>query len=328
MRQPGTKKYMLWLFPEKVILIFKIMSVNLNNLKVSMSSIIDIDCREVTLLLNSWISDRLSLDSLNWLKEKQAKIAEVIPEEQFFTSFSSVPRYVGKKDLNLTSEDLLKASEIKPGWFPVHWSIDQTVRCLLILSLNKQQQDKYLKTINQLFLNADVSELVALYQSLPVLPYPEKLVERAKEGIRSNMTAVFNAVALRNPYPAQYLDESAWNQMVLKALFVGSPLSPIIGLDQRANQTLARMLWDYAHERWAAKRPVTPELWRLVGPFANPEMLADIEKVFNQPEEINQKAAALACSMSTLPEAQTLLATRPDLKNLITQSELTWETLI
>lgn len=308
--------------------IFKIMSVNLNNLKVSMSSIINIDCSEFTRLLNTWISDRVSLDSLNWLTEKQAKVAEGLSDGQFFTSFSAVPRYVGKKDLNLSSEDLRKASEIKPGWFPGDWSLDQTARTFLLLSLNNQDQDKYLSIINQLFFNADVRELVTLYQSLPLLSYPEQLLERAKEAIRSHITAVFNALALKNPYPAEYLDEPAWNQMVLKAVFVGSPLYQIWHLDNRANETLARILWDYAHERWAASRDVTPELWRLVGPFANLNMIADLEKVLNQPDEINQKAAALACSMSSLPEAEALLDTRSDLKKLIEEGDLTWDTLI
>ena len=56
--------------------------------------------------------------------------------------------------------------------------------------------------------------------------------------------------------------------MVLKALFVETTLAPIVGLDERANPELARILRDYAHERWAAGRPVSPELWRCVGPFA------------------------------------------------------------
>ncbi len=66
--------------------------------------------------------------------------------------------------------------------------------------------------------------------------------------------------------------------MILKAVFVGSPLDLIQGIDHRANPELARMLTAYAHERWAAKRPVIPELWRPVGRFADAEILADLEK--------------------------------------------------
>ena len=76
-----------------------------------------------------------------------------------------------------------------------------------------------------------------------------------------------------NPYPAENLNEAAWNQMVLKAFFTEKPIDQIIGLDERANERLARTLSDYAHERWAAHRSVNPLLWRCVAPFINEQML-------------------------------------------------------
>ena len=38
--------------------------------------------------------------------------------------------------------------------------------------------------------------------------------------------------------------------MILKALFIGTALQPIEGLERRWNPDLSRMLCDYAHERW------------------------------------------------------------------------------
>lgn len=112
--------------------------------------------------------------------------------------------------------------------------------------------------------------------------------------------------------------------MVLKAIFVGSPLHLILGLDRRANPQLARMLADYAHERWAAKRPVTPELWRPVGRFADTGIVTDLEKVLTAPDSAQQEAAALACAQCPLPQAQELLARYPDLQSSINQGRLTW----
>jgi hypothetical protein len=92
---------------------------------------------------------------------------------------------------------------------------------------------------------------------------------------------VFNAVALYNPYPAEYLDDLAWNQMILKALFVGTPLYPIYGLKRRNNPQLSKMLLDYARERLAAKRTVNPELWKLAATF-QPEEVARLKAAFDK----------------------------------------------
>ncbi|MEG5054998.1 MULTISPECIES: EboA family metabolite traffic protein [unclassified Microcoleus] len=281
----------------------------------------------ITNLLRCWLSRHIAEEAFTWLEEKRQQISQGATERVFFTTFSAVPRYIGKKDLVLTAEDLQAAEEIRPGWSPSHWSIDRVGRTLLLLALPHNNVTTYMRSLEQLFTTADVGELVTLYQSLPLLPYPELHLERADEGIRSNMTAVFNAVALHNPYPADYFGTPAWNQMILKAVFVGSPLHQIWGIDRRANLELARMLIDYARERWAAKRPVNPELWRLVGAFADGVIVATLEKVLNQPDVVQQEAAALACSQSTLPQAQALLARRPDLRSLIEQGDLTWRSL-
>ncbi len=289
-----------------------------------MSSSTHVYLTSITALLRRWLSQCVAKEGLTWLEEKREQISGGVLERVFFTAFSAVPRYTGKKDLELTPEDLQAAEAMRAGWFPDHWSVDQAARTLLLLGLPPDNVEKYLWTLEQVFTTADEGELIALYQSLPLLPYPERHYARAAEGVRSNMTTVFNAVALRNPYPADYFDNIAWNQMVLKAIFVGSPLHLILGLDHRANPELARMLTDYAHERWAAKRLVTPELWRPVGQFADASIVADLEKVLTAPDSAQQEAAALACSQCPLPQAQELLARHPDLQSSINQGRLTW----
>jgi hypothetical protein len=219
----------------------------------------------ITGLLYHWLSRQVGQNELTWLEKKRRQIAEGASNLVFFTAFSAVPRYIGKQDLQLTQDDWQAIETIRPGWFPGNWSIDRVARILLILALPQHNPDEYVQKVEQVFNAADVSELVTLYQALPLLPFPERFRLRAAEGIRSNMTAVFNAVALQNPYPAEYFDNIAWNQMVLKALFVGSPLHLIYGLEKRNNSDLSQMLIDYAHEREAANRSVSPELWELVG---------------------------------------------------------------
>ncbi len=239
-----------------------------------------IKTNKIIALLSSWLKTRISAESLVWLERKQQEITQNAQERNLFTSFSSVPRYLGKQKLELSTEELQLATELIPDWNPSHWSVDQVGRTLLILSFPQEHEARYIATLDKIFAAADVGELIALYQSLPLLPYPEKFTLRAAEGIRSNMTSVFNAVALHNPYPAKYLDNLAWNQMILKALFISSPLQLIYGLKQRNNYQLSQMLIDYARERLAAKRTVNHELWQLILPF-NPQVVADLEPVLN-----------------------------------------------
>lgn len=278
-------------------------------------------------LLHRWLTSQISREGLVWLEEKRMQIAGGAPARMFFTAFSAVPRYTGKGALQLSLDDLRAAETVRPGWRPDRWSVDQAARTLLVLALPAEPIATYEQTLKAIFEAADGGELVALYQALPLLPDPERRQKQAAEGVRTNMTAVFNAIAHHNPYPADYLDQLAWNQMVLKALFVGSPLAEIQGLDRRTNPALAQMLIDYAHERWAAGRSVSPGLWRAIGPFTNPAMAADLERVLASSDPVQKAAVALTCAQSETPQIQALLHAYPDLQAQIQSGQLTWSSL-
>ena len=235
---------------------------------------------KIITLLSTWLNTRASDKGLTWLNQKIAEIGLNKTEKTLFIAFSAVSRYLEKQKLKLSPEELQAAQELILGWNPFNWTLDQVGRILLILSFPHENQARYGATLDKIFAAADVGEAIALYQSLPLLPDPENFKLRAAEGLRSNMNLVFNAVALDNPYPAKYLDDLAWNQMVLKALFIGSPLKSIYGLESRNNWQLSQMLTDYARERLAAHRNVNPELWQLVTPF-NSQVVADLESEFS-----------------------------------------------
>lgn len=284
------------------------------------------DLSRVTDLLLQWLQETASQEGLDWLHEKGDEISAGAPRRVFYTSFSAVPRYVDKVDLDLSASDRETAAQARTGWQPTDWSADQAGRTLILLSLPHEDKKEYLKTLARVFDHADVRESVALYQALPLLPYPDDHRERAAEGVRSNMTSVLEAVAHRNPYPAEQFDDPAWNQMVLKLVFEGSPLFPVYRLDERANPDLARMLIDYVHERWAAGRSVPPELWRLVGPFAEGDALDDLEKALRDRSPPTRQAAALALTQSSAARADKILGERaPGLKQEIETGDLTWE---
>jgi hypothetical protein len=276
--------------------------------------------------LDGWLKSRLDGAASSWVHDRQAIIRSG-DKRGLFLAFGMVPRKAGKADLLLTHEELSAADKARNGWNPAGWSVDQAVRTLLILSYPSQEAPSYVATLDQLFGTGEVGELVALYQALPLFPHPSAHVLRAAEGIRTNIKAVFCAVAHRNPYPAEQFNEDQWNQMVLKCQFIGVPMSPIAGLDKRANPKLAAMVVDFIHERWAAKRPVAPELWRCIGRFADARAIADLKTVLTSGSTADRAAAALALSESPAPEANQLLALVKDLKVQIAAGKLNWQTI-
>ena len=257
-----------------------------------------------------------------WLASARADAAS---ERAFFLAFALVPRQLGRAALVASAAARAAAERIRPGWQPWRWSLDQGARAWLVLQLPSADAQAWLATLDRLFAAAGLQELVALYQALPLLPHGALLRERAAEGIRSSMQSVFEAVALENAYPQEHLAEEAWNQMVLKCLFMGSDLDRVIGLDGRANARLARMLVDYAHERWAAKRAVDPMLWRGVGRFADAGAVADLERVLASGDQRAMAAAALALAACAEPRARAALAAAPAaLSAGIASGALTW----
>jgi hypothetical protein len=275
-------------------------------------------------LLRTWIGKRVSSESLAWFDGQIAQVKESGANKALYLALGYAPRRVGKCDLNLSEEEFSDAQALRAGWDPRDWSIDQAARLAFILA-GLGDTPRFHAELEQLFRTADIGELIAFYRGLPLYPAPEAHLARAREGARSAMQPVFEAVAHRNPYPKEQFDENAWNHMVLKALFIGSRLDPIRGIDERANPALIRMLCDYAHERWAAGRAVTPELWRCVGPFADRDALADLERVLTTGSSLERQAAALALSASPNPAAVDILQTNaPDLAKAAAAGKPGW----
>lgn len=273
--------------------------------------------------LQQWLDQRMDAGAALWLRESVASLAGGGTDRDLFRCVSLVSRKLGKAGLALDEVELAVAGRARPDWDPSAWTVDQAARIRLVLAA-ATDGDNFVRRLDQLCATADVDELVAFYRGLPLYPHAQRHRARAAEGVRSNMKVVFEAVVHRNPYPAEQLSQDAWNQMVLKALFVGSALDPIVGLDRRANATLARMLGDYAHERWAAKRTVSPELWRCVGPFATGALLADVERVLDTGSPPERAAAALALRSAPDPEAHRLLADHAALRDEVVARGVDW----
>lgn len=182
----------------------------------------------------------------------------------FYRVFTALPRFVGKLPIDVPADMAFALERVRPGFMVTDWTLDRLARVWWLLQLPVDDKTTYVSTISQLFKAGELNELVALYSALPVLAYPEAWRFQATEGIRNNIADVQSAIMLHNPYPRDYFDEAAWNQMVLKAFFTDKDVTQITGLTERKNARLAQTLADYAAERRAAGRSLPPHIEELM----------------------------------------------------------------
>lgn len=281
--------------------------------------------KEVNDYLLIKLSSLLINDKYSELKYLLDELQSKKSQSALNLAFSKVVRVFGKEPISYSDNEINQANAIRKSWQPPA-SIDKAIRILILLELPFENATAFLSSYESLFSTADLGESATLYEALPLLPFPEKLIARCQEGVRTNMGQVFESVANNNPFPADYLSEDAFNQMVLKCVFVGKPLHKIIHLQQRLNQDLARMAIDYAHERWAAARELTPEIWQLVQPFLNETISTDVERLAASKNDFEKQAAALVCYNSQIPEAKEIMQ-QLNLNSDIENGKLNWQIL-
>ncbi|HEX2735209.1 MAG TPA: EboA domain-containing protein [Polyangiaceae bacterium] len=115
-----------------------------------------------------------------------------------------------------------------------------------------------------LYRNGELGEQQSLLKTLWALPEAERFVDLAVDACRTNATFVFEALVCDNPFLAAYFPELAFNQAIMKAIFMELPLGRVIGLETRLTPELQRMASALESERRAAGRIVPQDLERLV----------------------------------------------------------------
>ena len=173
-------------------------------------------------LISQWLQERLPEDQWAWLQQKLVAIAKSNTDRELTIALGMAPRKLGKADLALSDSQLNDAHNASTGWHPADWSIDGAARILMLLTIAEQNPDEFAATLRSLCATADVSEAIVYYRGMALFPHSSTLDEQLGEGLRTNMSAVFEAIAHNNPYPQQRFNEHRWNHMILKALFVDS----------------------------------------------------------------------------------------------------------
>jgi hypothetical protein len=245
-------------------------------------------------LADEWISQKTDERGIAWFRGALHDVTHAENERALGVAIGLVPRRLGKADLALPAAELARADALRPSLDLGDWSVDQLARVALMAASYSGDDAAFASRFDSFCATAEINELIALCRGLPLYPGPALIELRAREAVRSGMKPVFEAVAHRNPYPRETFAEEAWNQMVVKAFFMGSTLWPIQGLDERANPRLARMLVGLAQERWAAQRPVSGEVWRCVAPHADAEGIVALTHGWTTGNDKERLAIALA----------------------------------
>lgn len=274
-------------------------------------------------VLSRWLEGRLKPAAMSWLRSQCTELASGSADKTLYLAFSLATRQTGRDSLKASASEQAEAFAVHPGWDLKDWTLDQAARAALLLSL--PAGPKTVAAILAVHQTADLSEHLALVRGLFLLSDARGLLHIAREAIRSNMRDVFAAISQRNPYPAEHCDEIAWNQMVVKCLFVDLPLRSIHGIDGRVNNELRRILVDLAEERWAAKRFISPEAWRCVGPCADEKGMQALQTALNGPLPEKRGAALGLWAVPAGRGREVLAARAPELLSALENGNLNWE---
>lgn len=201
---------------------------------------------------------------MQWLDEQIDHQRAGVDERRLAIALGMVGRKVGRRDLAPPPEDVAIAERLRPRWQLQLWGTDEAARVALVLATYRNDDEMFAARVDRLCATGELTEQVAYLKGFAIFPAARALHGRAREAVRSSIAPVFEAIACGNPYPFDYFDESAWNQMVVKCVFSGLPIDSIVGLRERRNRELTAMLRDLVSERTVAGRATPEEVHRYI----------------------------------------------------------------
>lgn len=146
-----------------------------------------------------------------------------------------------------------------------HWTwLDWGRLWLTLRALEAEPAAGQAALVRSVFERGEIGEQESVLRTLGYLPDAARFVAVGVEACRTNATRVFEALVHHNPFPAAVFEPLAFNQMVIKAVFMGVALDGVVGLQVRHNPELLRMAEALASERRAAGREVPADLLRLI----------------------------------------------------------------
>jgi hypothetical protein len=268
----------------------------------------------------------VSESGLGWLRQA----IQAITESQQLSDDLAFNSAMARRKLG---DDLLsEAMAIDTTFSPLdirHWNCADAGRLVLLITAIECDPSQAEATITAYHQMGDEAERIALMRGLIFFAPGDYLTRLALEAGRTNSLELLSALTLDNPYPASFYTEPAFNQMVLKGLFLGLAIERVVGIEQRANPELTRMCENYVVERENAGRAVPVDVWLAIGPFASDRGRQQMLSYLNHEETGHRYYAALALSqrLSQEPSLAAILRERLQSETVSIISKLLQESL-
>jgi len=230
-----------------------------------------------------------SEEQSQWLAEAIDGLRPGTTADELATLIARARRRVGRQPLGESAEPI----DTPDGPLAIaRWEAGDAARVALLLAAIAASGGSGI--VKEAYRLGDDAENTALIRGLSLYGDGEALRETALNAGRTNSLLLLAALTLHNPYPAAHYADHEFNQMVLKALFLGLNIDAVQGLERRGNPELSQMCEDYIDERLAAGRSVPADIWLALAPHASAAGLERLQQALQDDSPEHRYYAARA----------------------------------
>lgn len=220
--------------------------------------------KEFVDLLKGIVLQNIHSQQKEWFAKLWLVLENQFSQRIFRSAFAGMGHRLRGQPKNISKEERNELAKINALRID-DWQLCDFGRiALLVQSTEWVSMENHSVLIFELFRKGDHNEKSAVLKALGLLPEPIRFVDLAAEACRTNALIVFEAIACDNVFPATYFPDHTFNQLVLKALFLGTSLKRIAGLNQRINTELVNMIADFKEERDLAGRPLPDDVEEII----------------------------------------------------------------